>query len=456
MPPTKPLKLKLPANQPPMGEGNWKQNIQYVFYVHRYFFVAWSRSQGWPRLMGSVFLALTIYNFLYAAVLFPIAVNAQLSTEGITQVGEAFGEFLFDSAWSFMDGIYTNGEFGLLPALSQASLWGAAPIAAAGVVESMAADDDLVGTLKKPWVLGSWFLVLLLTGGGKFFGQLYDTLVRILEGILRQVTDFLNIFETLKETQAFSSVNATIAASVAECQKFIGQEQTRCILEASEAAKENLLKVDESLANGTPWLTARIETLSDIAEIIRGSNSLTDIAFNAFMGFAQPWWEAVLSIIATAVLTAINIGYVVFIAFYGLILPIVAISALLSPVMRSGLFKWLITLVQIWAFRALYLIVMFMLSRILLSTSAEQFFSTTWFMILSALVAPYLLWRLTSGSAQAAYSGIISDTTKAAITSGQVAMGAAIGGPAGATAAAATGASSNSADVSKPPRVAVD
>jgi hypothetical protein len=471
-------RLKRPDDLPVMGEGNWWQNLQIVFYHHRFLFSTFRRAQGWTKIAIFIFLALIFYDVTDATLSATHAIltpgPAMAFAPGLDLApGQLAGQLLFEGAWDQMQRLY-KGEFGIRAATAQVALFVAAPIAATAIVMALGEDEEPVTIFRKPWALGSFIIVFLLSGGGSMFGQLFIVLVDSGEIILRGVTSRLSVNQAISAARGALSINSSIASSVAECQKFVGQEQNQCIFEASSSGLGIIANVKEASLSGgagvggslsvpasAPWADAKAEQLAEVARNILDPNeTLSQAAFSTFMSFASPLVETYMAIIANTLLTVFDIAYALFVSFYGFTLPLASVSALLSPVARSGLIAWGLLLFQAWWFRALYLMGAWAMSRLLTSSSAQDFTSSLWFSVIMVIALPWMIKKLVSGAGNAIYGGILAaggNTAKStAETAAAVGVGIASGGSTAAAAPAAAGAARAAADVSKPPRVAID
>lgn len=397
---------------------------------HRYYFNVLKRARGWQRIAMLAFLALTVFNICYAMT----DPAHALLYDDLTGLGRQIGGGIVDSTKQITTDIY-SGKYGLWPWICKTCLWFSTPIAGVGIMQSIANDDNNPNPLPKGVFWGMVALTIALSGGGYIGGQCYLLLVAIFQGFTHKLDDFLNVSAALQAGQGFLASNSTISGYVAECEKFVGQEQAKCISVATDKA----LKYLGDAANEygpMDWITGRIDVLKKIGtDIMSSDNPIASLAANTFFMFAQPVAETVASAHATASIAAISAAYGVTLAIMGLGIPVSMLASVLMPGMQSAWVGWLIGVFTAWFWYTTYLGIMWMLSLMMLTSTASNFVSTDWFTGLSAWGAPTIAGVVCGVTGISAFMGFQksnSDLAGAVVQGAKIGVGLATGNVAGA------------------------
>ena len=393
--------------------------LKAVWTEHRRFFSAMNRAKGYKKAIAIAFLALTVFNIVYA---FSEPAHAFLFND-LTAMGRKAGDGIMSSSFGLITDLY-GGQYGVLPWLSKTCLYFATPVAAAGIVQYLS-EEVPDNPIKRPVILGTIFLVIALSGGGYIFGQLYLFLFNILEGFFQKMDDYLRIYDAIAQGKAFLASNAMISGSVAECSKFVGQEQQRCISEASTQAL-NVLKDYQETFNFPQWVKERVDIFKEVVYNIADINtSLNEKAANVFFMFAAPAAEIAQNSIATASITAFTAIYSCVMAYIGLGGPIAGLSSLLVPGLQSGWIVWLTSIFMLWFWRLSYMTMMWFLSKTLVNATAENIVGTAWFTLSATVLAPILATGIAGGGAFAVWSGLLgfAGAAVSTVTAGVVSSG---------------------------------
>jgi hypothetical protein len=375
-------------------------NLKTVFVLHKQYFSVLRYAKGFKKVLAVSFLALLAFDFIYA---FTEPAHA-LIFDDLTEVGRGVGESIMEGAFGVMTQLY-NGDFGVLPWLCKTCLYFAAPVAAAGIVQYLS-EDAPPNPISRPAILGSIFLVIMLSGGGFIFGQTYLFIVHIFEGFFKQMDDYLNYHEAIAEGKAYLASNSMISASVAECGKLLGQEQQRCISQAAESALATLGDFKETFGVQS-WIENRIDAFEQILDqVISPNTSLSAKASNLFFMFSAPAAEAAAASQAAAFITAMSAVYACTITFIGLGGPIAGLSSLLVPGLRSGWIAWLTGIFAVWFWRIGYICILWFLSKILVNAKASEFLGTAWFSFAGTWVAPILAAGVAGAGGFAVWTGL--------------------------------------------------
>jgi hypothetical protein len=371
--------------------------------LHTKYFKVLSRAQGYKKAVMVAFLALTVFNIVYA-IWEPQPAQAFLFDD-LTGVGRAAGGRIMDTSYKIVTDLY-NGKYGLLAWLSKTCLYFATPVAAAGIVQYMS--EEVPGNpMKRPVVIASVFLVIALSGGGFIFGQLYLLIFGILEGFFKNMDKFMTLYEAIDQGKAYLASNALISAATAECQKFVGQEQRRCISEATTQALGTLNDF-QSTYGVNEWITGRKEIFQKIADDLASPDtSLVEKTSNTFFYiFAAPAAELAQAGLATASITAFTAIYACVIAYIGLGGPIAGLSSLLVPGLQSGWVVWLVGIFGLWFWRVSYMAILWFLSKVLLNAVPSDITGTAWFTFSATIVAPIIATGIAGGGAMAVWGGL--------------------------------------------------
>lgn len=371
--------------------------------LHTKYFKVLSRVQGYKKAVMVAFLALTVFNVIYA-VWEPQPAQALLFDD-LTGAGRAAGGRIMETSYKIVTDLY-NGQYGLLGWLSKTCLYFATPVAAAGIVQYMS-EEVPDNPLKRPVIMGSVFLVIALSGGGYVFGQLYLFIFGILEGFFKQMDEYMTVYNTIEQGKAYLASNALISAATAECQKFVGQEQRRCISEATTQALGTLNDF-KSIYGPTEWWQGRIEIFEKISkDLLSSDTSLVEKTANTFFYMmAAPVAEVAQAGLATASITAFTAIYACVVAYIGLGGPIAGLSSLLVPGLQSGWVVWLVSLFGLWFWRVSYMAILWFLSKVLLNAVPSDIVGTAWFTFSATIVAPIIATGIAGGGAMAVWGGM--------------------------------------------------
>jgi hypothetical protein len=388
-------KRKHKRKQPPVTMNAVAQHTKY--------FKVLSRVQGYKKAIMVAFLALTVFNVVYA-VWEPQPAQAFLFDD-LTGAGRAAGGRIMDTSYQIVTDLY-NGKYGLLSWLCKTCLYFATPVAAAGIVQYMS--EEIPGNpMKRPVVMGSVFLVIALSGGGYIFGHLFLFLFNILEGFFKNMDEYMTLYESIEQGKAYLASNALISAATAECQKFVGQEQQRCISEATAQALGTLNDF-KSTYGPMDWIKGREDIFSKIAKDLASPNtSLVEKTANTFFYmFAAPAAEVAQAGLATASITAFTAIYACVITYIGLGGPIAGLSSLLVPGLQSGWLVWLVGIFGLWFWRVSYMAIIWFLSKVLVNAVPSDIAGTAWFTFSATIVAPIIASGIAGLGAMGVWGGI--------------------------------------------------
>lgn len=381
----------------------------------------------------SAFLGLTVFNFVYA---FTEPAHAGFLFDDLSGLGREVGGGITAATYQIISDIY-NGKYGILGWLSKTCLFFATPVAAVGIMQNLD-EKEAKNPLPKGVFYGVIALVVCLSGGGYIGGQLYLFLYNIFEGFVQKMDDFMSIQSAIEQGKGFLSSNALISAHVTECQKFAGQEQAKCISDATENVLDTLGDLADTYGS-QDWIQGRKDAIAKIgSEIASSDNKVASLASNTFFMFAQPGSETLNAAVATASIVVMSVVYTMTMAFLGLGGPISLLASILVPGLQSGWMAWVISIFTVWFWHTSYLAVMWFLSKLLLSATSSTFVATDWFSMAATWMAPVITGAVCGVSGMAVHSGVTKSATDAAQLAIQVAAmaaGAAAGGPAGASTA---------------------
>ena len=368
-------------------------------YIH-----ALRKAQGHKRWLGLVFLALVGFNLIDMLSAQPA--DAELLTD-LTLVGRKAGEAIMQFSFTMMQDLY-GGKYGVLAYISKSCLWLATPLVAVGVIQYMA-DDDLKGSpVTRPVILGRVVYFILLSGGGTLFGHAYIELMHGLEGIILKMDGFLKLYDRIAEGKAYLSTSSIISASVAECQKFVGQEQQRCIAQATNSALQHLGDFKEQFPLAK-WLSDDIDQLKQIGgNILSPDKNIVEKVMNIWYAWNAPMMEIEMAVKMTAAITSYTAIYATVILFIGLGGPIAGLSSMLVPALQNGWVAWLVGILGIWYWRFSYLIMCWILSEMLTKAPSASTIGTGWFSNAIANLAPILSGAIAFAGAGGTWMGITS------------------------------------------------
>jgi hypothetical protein len=367
-------------------------------YIH-----ALRKARGHRRWLGLLFLALVGFNLF--DILSAQPADAELLTD-LTLAGRTAGDAIMQFSFTMMQDLY-GGKYGVLAYISKSCLWLATPLVAVGVIQYMS--EDLKGSpVSRPVILGRVFYFILLSGGGTLFGHAYIELMHGLEGIILKMDGFLKLYDRIAEGKAYLSTSSIISASVAECQKFVGQEQQRCIAQATNSALQHLGDFKEQFPL-SKWLSDDIDQLKQIAgNILSPDKNIVEKAMNIWYAWNAPMMEIEMAAKMTAAIASYTAIYATVILFIGLGGPIAGLSSMLVPALQNGWVAWLVGILGIWYWRFSYLIMCWILSEMLTKAPSASTIGTGWFSNAIGNLAPILSGAIAFAGAGGTWMGITS------------------------------------------------
>ena len=404
---------------------------------HQHFFSVLRKAKGRKKLLAYAFLALTAFNFFYA---FTSPADAFIFDD-LTGLGRAAGQSITDSAYQIVFDMYGSGKYGILDWLSRTCLYFATPVAAVGIMQTLD-DKESKYPLPKGVLFGVLALVICLSGGGFIMGQLYLFMYQIFEGFVKGMDSRMSIHAAIESGKGFLSSNAMLSANFADCQKLVGQEQVACVSHATD----NAMKTMSDMANTygpLDWIKGRQQALAAIQEdIVSSDNIVSALAANSFFMFVQPVAETAAAAHATASIVMASVSYTLTMAFLGLGGPVALLASILAPGLQSAFVLWVISIFSVWFWHTSYLAVMWFLSKLLLSATPSTLVTTDWFALGAQWIAPTITGAVSGLLGMGVYQGITRQVNEAselvvnaAMIAAKAAVGAAVGGPAGAVTA---------------------
>jgi hypothetical protein len=388
------------------------------------FYRGLQRARGLKKFVGISFLVLTTINIL--VLIFDSKPVHAFILSDLTAAGRTIGDAMHATAMTQVKEIYYIGKYGILKYICRTCLFFAIPVIGVGVVSYLgdeAGDED--SAISKPFFIGGIFYYVLLTGGGTVYGTLYYWLISIFEGIINQFDDYLNIYNAIAEAKSYLASNGVISAAVAECQRFTGQEQQRCIAETTEMALKNLGEFKETFP-GAKWLDDIMTQLKGVSSnILSPEKSLVEKALNIWYAFNAPLMELKAAAEATASITAFTAIYGAVIVFLGLAGPIMGLSSLLVPGLQNGWIAFICVVFGVFYWRFSFLIMMFSLSEMMTKAGTSATISTAWFAEASMKIAPILTSLVAGGAVGMTWMGITSAIGRGAYGSTVAAIAAA-------------------------------
>ncbi|NJM76762.1 MAG: hypothetical protein HC852_14450 [Acaryochloridaceae cyanobacterium RU_4_10] len=218
--------------------------------------------------------------------------------------------------------------------------------------------------------------------------------------------DYMSIYNAIEQGKGFLSSNAVISANFAECHKFAGQEQVKCIAEATQNVQKTLGDL-ASTYGPQDWINGRREAINNITkDIVSSNNPVAALASNAWFMLTQPIAETANAAQATASIVMMSVVYTMTMAFLGLGGPISLLASLLAPGLQAAWVAWVISIFTVWFWHTSYLAVMWFLSKLLLSATAATFMATDWFSLCATWMAPALTGAVCGVSGMAVFSGV--------------------------------------------------
>jgi hypothetical protein len=365
------------------------------------------RSRGRKRLVGILFLVLTIINILYF-IFETKPVNAFIISD-LTALGRTVGDAIHATALAQIKEVYTDKRYGILPYICRTCLFFALPVIGVGIVSYLGEDGIEDGpVIAKPVFMGSLIFYVLLSGGGAVYGLIYYWLISIFEGIINKFDDFINIYSAIAEGKTYLAANGIISAAIAECQRFTGQEQQRCIAETTQKALESMGQFKETFP-GAKWLDDIQTQLRGVASnILSPEKNLVDKALNIWYAFNAPLMELRAAADAAASITAFTAIYGAIIVFLGLAGPLMGLSSLLVPGLQNGWIAFICIVFGVFYWRFSFLVVMFSLSDMMTKAGTSATISTAWFAEAVTKIAPYISLLVAGAGVGMTWTGITS------------------------------------------------
>jgi uncharacterized membrane protein len=213
-----------------------------------------------------------------------------------------------------------------------------------------------------------WSLVLFgvaMAGGGIIYGQLYIVLFRTLENLIQQMDDYLNIRDAIDSGKSYLAVNSMISTKITTCQSMTGQEQQRCLSDATSAVLQEMGGYRENV-QGQKWFQETLEAITDIAKTLADPNqNLGNKAQSIFYLFAAPVAEVKGAADSLNTITTLSVCYGAAMVLMGFAGIWAALASLLTPLKQSAFIAWVISVFSIWLWRACVLILLWLSSEMM-------------------------------------------------------------------------------------------
>ncbi|NJM78191.1 MAG: hypothetical protein HC852_23475 [Acaryochloridaceae cyanobacterium RU_4_10] len=235
-----------------------------------------------------------------------------------------------------------------------------------------------------------------------------------MSGATKQLDDYLSISSAIQQGKGFLASNSLISARTAECSKFTGQDQVRCVATATKEVVGNLKEMASSYGP-MDWIQGRIDAIVAIGkDIINSDNKIASLAANTWFAFAQPVDEAIQAGQATASITTMSVSYAMTIAYLGLGGPVTILASILVPGLNAAWVAWVVGIFAVWFWYTSYLAGMWFLSKLLLTATASNFMSVSWFTHLSVWGAPGIAAAISGVGGLAIFNGFTKSNSDAA------------------------------------------
>ncbi|NJM75580.1 MAG: hypothetical protein HC852_07145 [Acaryochloridaceae cyanobacterium RU_4_10] len=423
------MTLFVPNNLPaPLKLSQIKQHTKY--------FHALKKSRGKNRLLLLSLLGLFAFNVVW--LIFQPQPAQAFWFDDLTGVGRAVGDAIATAGFGEIKEIYNGSP--LLSYVSQVALLFAGPVVAVAAIEKLS-DEKVENPIDDNTFYVALALLICFSGGGYIGGQLYLFLVQVLEGFIKNLDKTLSIYKTLESGKGLLASNGLLGADLATCKKFVGQEQVQCLAETSQKALKYLK--DAEVAYGPhEWIDGRREILNKMLKDLTSSdNALLSIAKSTLFAIGSSVAEFKEAAHATLWIPAISALYTSVLAWAGLGLPFAIVGSLLVPGWGAAWVAWVAGIAGLWLFRMSYLLIMWHISSIITTTSADQFIATGWFALVSGELTPIFCGVVSGGSALAAYTGAANAIAAKAQAALQLAFQVAQLAATGAASAAGSGVS---------------
>jgi hypothetical protein len=335
----------------------------YIGIYPRRFYRAFLRLPFGRKLCAIAFLAFLLWHFIEMTT----APAQAILLNDLTAPGRTVGNLIMEFFGKKIDEIYT-GKYGIIPWMATTANTIAIFPITFGVLERMEAYSH-----KEPGehVIKDhlfWMLVcfgVAMAGGGIIYGQFYIVLFRTLENITQQMDDYLNIRDALDSGKAYLAVNSMISSKITTCQAMVGQEQQRCLSDATSAVLKEMGGYREAV-QGQKWFQETVQSFTDIAQSLTSPDtSLTDKAQSIFYLFAAPIAEVKGAADSLNTIVTISICYGAAMVLLGFAGIWAWLASLLTPVKQSGLIAWVISVFSLWLWRVCVLILLWLSSEMM-------------------------------------------------------------------------------------------
>jgi hypothetical protein len=401
---------------------------------HTKYFQAIKKSKGKNRLLLLSLLSLFAFNVVWS-IFQPQPAQAYWF-DNLTSVGRAAGDAIATAGFGEIKKIY--GGSPLLFYVSQVALLFAGPVVAVGMIEKLS-DEKVENPIDNNTFYVALALLICFSSGGWFGGELYLFLVQVLEGFIKLLDKTLDLYKALESGKGLLASNGLIGADLSTCKKFVGQEQVQCLAETTQKALK-YLKDAQSTYGPADWIKNRIDVLSKLLPNLASPDlGLVSVAKNTLFGIGATVAEFKEAAHATLWIPAISALYTSVLAWAGLGLPFALVASLLVPGWGAAWVAWVAGIAGLWLFRMSYLLILWHISSIITTKSADEFIATGWFALVSGELTPIFCGVVSGGSALAAYTGAanaIAAKAQAAVQLAfQAAQLAATGGASGASVA---------------------
>jgi hypothetical protein len=346
--------------------------LRYISFYPKRFCRAYKYLPLTSKLWAIAFVAYLTFHVIYCTTL---SAHAWLLND-FTAPGRTVGNLVMDFFSNKVDQIYT-GQYGIIPWMcTSANNLAIFPLAI-GVMERMEAYSS--GHPGEYAVKDYTFWMLLafcvsMAGGGVIYGQMYMVIFHTLENITQRMDDFLNIRDAIDSGKSYLAVNSMVSAKITTCQSMTGQEQQRCLNDATQLALQEMGGYRE-VVQGQKWFGELKDALINVGKtIVNPDFSWSGLGKKGqaiFYLFSSPVQEVKAAANSLNTITTLSAYYGAAVVLSGLAGPWAWLASILTPLKQSALIAWICQIFSLWLWRATVLILLWMSSEMVTEAASS-------------------------------------------------------------------------------------
>jgi len=372
---------------------------------------------------------------------------ARLNPNDLSAPGKAISQSIANSAADVIRQIYTTPN-GTRALIAQVSRFFALLLFGGGLVQWIVDGNEISDFRKTPLAIGTFIYIVLFSGGGYLYGQIYYGLYQIFDAIINSIDQYQQYYDLAAAGKTLNSAKAAISPVLEACKGMVGQAQAQCLSDNAPLAASILSELQQQNPSNPflDFLTGQGQRLRDLS-VAAGQGLMTGDIGKVFWSFIAPPVELVLTFVFSAMIVCWDVLFFLVFIVLGLGGPIFGLSCFVTGAYKSGIVVSTIGMVSLFLWRVIYWAGLGESSRIILQVNDpfSGLGSIVWGIIMG-LLWPVLSGLVIAGCAKGVFAGIAGSAGSAISTATQLALMAGTGGagtPAAAMAGKGNGSSSS-------------